>query len=271
MNLQEKLVQILKKEDKQAVNEFASYCLKGQIDTKRPWFKNLDPQQFADLFMKVKAEGLIFDGKHITFQSRGISYDYVAYKNKMLLVYPESKIDMAVVLEGDIFNIEKKDGKVIYSHKIKDAFADPTEASITGAYCVIKNKRGEFETVLSKAEIIKHRNSAKTKFIWNAWYKEMVLKTVIKKAVKYHFDDTFVEMDEEDNKNIDPANALKNDTSDDVKKINNSKTLDELKKIFISFKPEIRNRIEIIGAKEKMKIKLTKGTKKITNKTNNKK
>lgn len=157
----------------------------------------------AKLFRRVGAEGLVFDGKHVSLQSTGISYDYVAYKNKMLLAYPETMLDMSEVKEGDTFTASKESGKVVYSHKIADAMKTGDVTSIVGAYCVIKNKRGEFLTTLSKEDIAKHRKVAKGDFIWSAWFKEMVLKTVLKKACKYHFDDIFESMNEIDNEEID--------------------------------------------------------------------
>jgi hypothetical protein len=78
-----------------------------------------------------------------------------------------------------------------------------SKEKIIGGYCVIKNKRGEFLTLLSTTEIEQAKKVAKTTSIWDAWYAEMALKTVIKKAVKFHFDDIYTEMEEEDNKNYD--------------------------------------------------------------------
>ena len=59
--------------------------------------------------------------------------------------------------------------------------------------------------MLNKEEIEKHRKVAKTDFIWKAWPLEMMYKTIIKKATRIHFEDVFKEMNEEDNKSIDPG------------------------------------------------------------------
>ena len=120
----------------------------------------------------------------------------------MLLVYPESIIDIQLVYDGDDIRFSKKSGSVDYSHTFSNPF-DQNENKIIGGYCVIKNKRGEFLTLISKAEIDKHRKKAKTDFIWKEWFKEMALKTIMRKAVKMHFDDVFAKMDEQDNENYD--------------------------------------------------------------------
>lgn len=201
--------------NKEEVETFGAYCQKLLVEKnkdngslKNPWFQGRSPSELAEVFKRVANDGLVFDGKHVTFQSTGVSYDYVAYKNKMLKAYPESKIDIGTVAKEDEVSFEKVDGTVIYRQIIKNPFASPTEETIIGAFCVIKNSRGDFLTTLSKEEIEKHRKVARTDFIWKAWFKEMVLKTVIKKACKQHFDDVTAKMDEVDNENNDITNPL---------------------------------------------------------------
>ena len=166
------------------------------------WAIEKNPIFWEDCWLKIEQSGLEFDGKHITINTNGVSYDYVAYKNKMLLVYPESQIDVELVYNGDTFSFEKSNGIVDYKHIYKNPFAHK-DNEIIGGYCVIKNKRGQFLTLLSKSEIEKAKAVAKSKSIWEAWYSEMCKKTVIKKAIKFHFDDIYLEMEEEDNKNYD--------------------------------------------------------------------
>lgn len=201
-------------QDEKAVDaeKFAAYCQRIKMETdkhgklKYPFMQNKKAKELAGLFRRVKAEGLVFDGKHVTLQSTGVTYDYVAYKNKMLGVYPDSKFDVAVINEGDKFSFSKNDGKITYTHDIADPFAE--KLNIIGAYCIIKNERGEFLTTLNKEELEKHRRVAKTDSIWSAWFKEMVLKTVIKKACKYHFDDIFEGINEMDNESYAPEQVV---------------------------------------------------------------
>ena len=194
--------------NKTAVDRFASYCvrLKKEMkngNPKNPFMQRKQVEDLVGLFKRVAHEGLEFDGVHVTLQSTGISYDYVAFKNKMLITYPESMIDIQIIYKGDTFAFEKENGQVKYSHAIANPFTS-TDADVDGAYCVIKNKRGEFLTTLSLADILKHKKAAKTQYIWDAWFKEMVMKTIVKKACKYHFQDLFTGIEEMDNENYDP-------------------------------------------------------------------
>lgn len=209
------IVDLLKDENPQDADRFASYCLRLLMEKKRnsselanPWMGSKTAAVLAELFKRVKREGLVFDGQHVTLQSTGVSYDYVAYKNKMLLAYPESKIDAALVYEGDTFTVSKDDGSVSYHHTVANPFAQKGEKDLVGGYCVIKNKRGDFITTLSKEDIDKHRKVARTDYIWREWFKEMAIKTVIKKACRAHFADIYEGIGEMDNAEIDLENPL---------------------------------------------------------------
>ena len=171
----EKLKELLKDYDNVHVEQYVDYLNKLQNEvhkiTKKkvnPWIHYRTDEILAKYFIQVDAQGLVFDGKHITLQAKGVSFDYVAYKNKMLLTYPETIMDISIVYKGDTFEFRKKDGKVIYSHEIINPFGQ-TEDNIVGGYCVIKNQRGEFLTLLSKADIDKHRKVANTDKIWSKW------------------------------------------------------------------------------------------------------
>lgn len=214
-SLQQQILELLTSEalgdkyNKVEVEMFAAYCMRTANEKKRddgqlknPWMQKKTAAELEKLYRRVLKDGMPFDGVHITLQSTGVSYDYVAYKNKMLIVYPESLIDIGLVYKDDTFRFQKVSGKVTYNHELSNPF-EQQDDKVIGGYCVIKNKRGEFLTILSKAEIQKHRNVAKTDYIWKAWFKEMVMKTLIKKAVKYHFQDVFESIDELDNENYD--------------------------------------------------------------------
>lgn len=230
----EKIIALLKDYNQEHVEAFASYCIRLLLAKKKdgslanPWIQKKTDEQMAELFRRVDKDGLIFDGVHITLQSTGISYDYIAYKNKMFLAYPESTVDVQLVHEGDEFNFSKKDGIVNYMHKIASPFE---QKEILGGYCIIKNKRGEFITLLSASDIEKHRKIAKTDYIWRDWFEEMALKTVIKKACKQHFADIFQEIEKNDNENYDLDNPIGIDLK--IKQeIDAIKSIDELKKYY---------------------------------------
>jgi nucleoside phosphorylase len=190
------------------VNRYLTYLAKlaSEKDNKgvlkNPWMKHKTDEYLAQIFNQVAEDGLVFDGQSITLQNTGVSYDYQAYKNKMLLAYPESVIDVGTVHTGDKFNFQKDSGQVRYLHDIADPF-NRSESTIMGAYAVIKNSRGDFLTLLSKSDIAKHRKVAKTDFIWKNWYMEMVSKTIMKKACKQHFNDIFSNIERIDNDNYD--------------------------------------------------------------------
>ena len=119
-----------------------------------------------------------------------------------MMEYPESKIDYSEVYEQDDFAFSKKDGLVKYHHNFKDPFKKDY-SKIIGAYIIIKNRVGEFITILNKEELEKHRKVAKTDYIWKQWYIEMVYKTMFKKGTRIFFENSFEVMYSEDNKQID--------------------------------------------------------------------
>lgn len=267
--LKEQILDELPNENQIDVDKFASYCQRIRMEVDKrgqlryPFMQRKSATELAGLFRRVKSEGLVFDGKHITLQSTGVTYDYVAYKNKMLLAYPNSKIDIGVVNKGDIFKFKKENGEISYTHDIADPFAEKLE--ITGAYCIIKNDRGEFLTTLNRDELEKHRKSAKTDSIWSAWFKEMVLKTVIKKACKYHFDDIFENINEMDNESYDPDQVVLS-VQDEYKidktidKIADMENIKELQTYFLGLESSLIKNGDIFEAYNAKKEELNKLT-----------
>jgi len=181
---------------------YYSYIIELVNDKKNKWTEWKDHNYFIIKYEQVKNDWLVLDWKHITIWYNGISYDYVAYKNKMLINYPESIIDINLVYESDEFSFKKENWKVVYNHTFANPFEN-TNDKIKWWYCIIKNSRWEFITLLSKKDFEEHRKVAKTDYIWKAWYKEMCMKTLFKKAIKVHYDDIFQAIEEEDNKNYD--------------------------------------------------------------------
>jgi len=237
------IIDKLKGYNSEKVEQYAGYCcklaLEKEKDTqklKNEWIVKYDAEKLATFFKRVALdEGLFLDGVNITLTNRGIQYDYKAYKNKIILVYPESQIDNQLVYKGDTFNFRKESGKVIYSHEIANPF-EQKEEDIIGGYCVIKNRRGEFLVTLGKEEIDKHRKLAKTDKIWSQWFKEMCLKTVIRKACSFHFSDIVTNMEQIDNEcnyNIDNPVDINTKDKAEIDAINN---LIELRKFYNTHK-----------------------------------
>lgn len=203
----QKILDILKDFKKEDVERFASYLVKLSRDDKSAFVNKYSEESLCELFRRVEAEWLHFDGIHITLLSTWVFYDYVALKNKMLIVYPETVFDVNIVYKWDTFHFEKNSGKVTYSHKFANPFGNK-EDDIIGAYAIVKNKRGEYITLLSSDDLEKHRKTAKTDFIWRAWYTEMCMKTIVKKACKIHFGDIYTNIEEMDNENYDASRVI---------------------------------------------------------------
>lgn len=196
-----------------------------------PWFTYFKDDEAIEIYKKVAKDNVFIDGETITLSNRGkiiVSYNYQAYKNILLNVYPESTFDIQIVNKGDDFSFFKDSGKVVYSHRINNPFA--TQKEIIGTYCIIKNSRGEFLETLNMEDIAKMRAVAKTKNIWDEWESEMVLKSVIKRACKRHFRDIVVNVEKLDNENYDLN--LVNVDSIVQSAIEKATKFDELSKIY---------------------------------------
>ena len=214
-----KLKELLKDYDEVVVDTYERYVhkLKTEKNTKTGklqnyWAANIDDTEYAHVFKKVNATGLNIEGETITLQFlKGLSvcFDYNAYKNKVLQIYPETIFDVQLVREKDIFNFSKEDGKIKYTHQIKNPF-DSNE-KIIGAYCIIKNRAGELIETMDMVEIGKCKEAAKTKYVWDKWEKRMILKSVIKRACKRQHNDITVNIDKIDNENYDLETVEKKD------------------------------------------------------------
>lgn len=168
-------------------------------------------EEFMKLFINYDNIGIVLDGINATLAGKNkVFITWVGYKNKVISVYPESQFDVQLVREGDTFNAAKESGAVVYSHTLSDPFA--SNKGIIGAYCVIKNMRGEFLETLGKDDFNKMKESAMLKSTWDKWESEFWLKSVIKRACKRHFNDEVAELEKVDNQDYELE-----DTSEDVK------------------------------------------------------
>jgi len=232
---------LLKEYPKENVSVYVGYLSDIEANKdKNKWFNYFKPSQAASLFKKVALDGLLIDGDSITLSYKGkvmADYNYQAYKNKLLNIYPETLFDLQIVSKGDAFEFRKENGKVIYKHVLGNPFSNDKQT--IGAYCIIKNNRGQFIEVLNMKEIGKMKNVAKTKNVWNTWEDEMVLKSVIKRACKRHFKDIVTNIEALDNENYD---LDKVDLDFEVQeKIENSKTATELTNVYNLYKSQIKD------------------------------
>lgn len=159
--------------------------------------------------------GFALDGvNYVITGNRMYMPTYHAFKNKIYMVYPDTVFDLQLVRDGDEFTVSKESGSVIYQHNIADPFT-ATESKIKGAYCVIKNSRGEFLETLNSTDFDKMRNASKNPALWGKWLSEFWLKSVIKRACKRHFHDITKAIDEKDNEVVGIDDMVK--ASDDKK------------------------------------------------------
>jgi len=243
----DKITKELSDYDKINVGIYVGYLkfLEGEKkdgEMKNKWFAFQKEDQLIDIYKKVAADRIFIDGETITIGFRGkllITYNYQAYKNLLLNIYPETIFDMQVVNKGDNFSFNKENGKIIYSHKINDPFALNKE--IIGTYCIIKNSRGEFLETLNMQDIEKMKAVATTKNIWNDWQSEMVLKSVIKRACKRHFRDIVVNVEKIDNETNDLDRVNVEDLIQD--RIEKAETFEVLTKIYKEEKDNVKDKV----------------------------
>lgn len=231
---------------------------------KNWWIKNLKDSDFIRIFELVHSKtGLVIDGDIVLLQWYGgktnklsPTFTYKAYKNVVLNKYPETVFDIQLVKKGDEFNFKKENGKVIYKHEINNPFEQINARNITGAYCIIKNRNGEYLELMGKDDITKCRSSAKSQKFWGDWFDRMAIKTIIKRGCSTHFYDIVEKIETLDNENYDlekvetekPDNALIAFQSlikgqlDELELIEQFKkmTLEEKKKFYLQIKQRIR-------------------------------
>ena len=233
----ENIKKLLKNYDSEKVDIYISYLKNLKKETTKDgkllnwWFDKISEIEFADVFKKVANTGLFIDGDSITLTYRKkliVTYDYHAYKNKVMLSYPETIFDFQIVYKDDSFTFRKESGKVIYSHTITNPFDNKKE--IQGAYGVIKNRKGEFIEFLTLDDIQKMKNTSNMKAIWNTWFDRMVLKSIIKRICNIHFKDIVKDIDTIDNE----TNNLNATNINELiqKDIENAKTQEDLTKIY---------------------------------------
>lgn len=253
----------LKNYDNNKVDIFISYVnqLKSEVDKdgklKNWWAQKQTDTQYIDIFKKVYETGLFIDGDSVTITFRGkmlVTYDYHAYKNKILLSYPETIFDFQVVYKGEEFSFRKESGKVIYTHKINNPFDNNKE--IVGAYGIIKNSKGEFIELITTDDIQKMKNTSTMKHIWNSWYDRMVLKSVIKRICSVHFKDITKDIDMIDNLTNEPERA----TIDELilNDIDNAETEDQLNLIYKNNKGVVKDTEQFISVLSKRKKEIQK-------------
>ena len=196
---------------------------------RNKWAPFVKDEEYARLFKQAKSYGLLLDGDSITIENKGqvkLNFNYQAYKNLLLLKYPEAKIDCQLVFEGDNFTFKKVNGTVEYTHEICNPFK--TDKKIIGVYCIIKTKQGENIEILNEEDINLCRSKATTQAIWNEWFGEMVLKTAIKRACKRYYKNIVKDIDDIDNEDYDLSKTYDKNENYEMITEEQIKQIDEL-------------------------------------------
>jgi hypothetical protein len=184
--------------------------VKKDKDTQK-WVKSytLAPDFLLQSIAECIDNGFALDGvNYVISGNRMYMPTYKAFKNKIYMVYPESEVDVQVVRKGDTYHFAKESGSAIYSHDLADPF-EHDDLPVIGAYCVIKNKRGEFLETLNKRDYEAMRNASKSPKTWDSWPSEFWRKSVIKRACKTHFNDITSAIEEQDNNAVGLAEVVK--------------------------------------------------------------
>lgn len=225
----------------------------------------------VSLAVKYHKLGAPIDGVNTVITGRNMAMvTYIGYKNKVLETYPESEIEAVLVRDGDTFSFKRESGKVFYSHKLADPFANKTGGNIIGAFAVVKNKRGQYLETLNEDDFNKMREQSRQKDLWGKWLSEFWLKSVMKRVCKRYFNDVVAELDRDDNQqyggvDVDDAIAQSDAAVDEgIQLMESAGTLDELQQIYLhGLDPKVRKNTQVVAAKDRLKAALELNTKAI--------
>jgi len=240
----ENLKKIISKYGKDFINVIIEIASKQnkQREYINKWLWSKDVAYFDKVVSDLKRLGVTLDGKHATLTQRGLTFDYIVYKNRLLKNYPNAIIDLDLVFSGDDFEIKKENGKVIYNHTIANPFGKKLETLI-GGYCIVRIAgRGEFQTTMAKEELDKHKELSNMKYLYNDWWQELYKKTLLRKNLKFHFEDEFADIQEVDDEGMDNVLEKPKLTIEDVKvKLKSIKTGVELMNLWKTLGENLQN------------------------------
>lgn len=189
-----------------------AYATKTMLDNAKIPLGNLDPQSIREAFKASLDTGIPVDKRQLAYVVKyGSKIEYqIGFKGfiaRIKEIYPTANVKAELVYAGDVFTVEKVDGKAKYIHKVANPFASIKD--MTGVYAYIqytdKGKEYSFIETMGKDEVLKIKGKAKTAFVWNEWFGEMAKKAVIRRLCKTLFigDPKIAIMEELDNKNFD--------------------------------------------------------------------
>lgn len=197
MNLSEKLNAIMpEKEAKMLLAYVHGEKAKEKAKDKKPVTSN-DDESIYTMAFKFWGLGLLIDGINVVITGKSMAMvTYHGYKNKVKQIYPSAKFDVQLVRESDTFTVSKESGKVEYAHIFGNVFEN---SRIIGAYCIIDIDGTQYLEILNMRDFEEMKKASKQSYLWKQWESEFVLKSVVKRACKRHFNDITVEIDKADN------------------------------------------------------------------------
>ena len=189
-----------------------AYATNAMLTASKQALSTLDAQSIREAFKASLDTGIPVDKRQLAYVVKyGNKIEYqIGFKgfiSRIKEIYPTANVKAELVYVGDVFTIEKVDGKAKYTHKVANPFASIKD--MTGVYAYIqytdKGKEYSFIETMGKDEIMKIRGKAKTKFVWDEWFGEMAKKAVIRRLCKTLFigDPKIAIMEDLDNKNFD--------------------------------------------------------------------
>lgn len=189
-----------------------AYATKAMLDASKQPLSNLDPQSIREAFKASLDTGIPVDKRQLAYVVKyGSKIEYqIGFKgfiSRIKEIYPTAQVKAELVHTGDVFTVEKIDGKAKYTHKVANPFAHIKD--MVGVYAYIqytdKGKEYSFIETMSKDEVLKIKGKAKTAFVWNDWFGEMAKKAVVRRLCKTLFigDPKIAIMEDIDNKNFD--------------------------------------------------------------------
>ena len=189
-----------------------AYATKTMLDNAKMPLGNLDPQSIREAFKASLDTGIPVDKRQLAYivkYGNKIEYQigFKGFISRIKEIYPTANVKAEIVYAGDVFTVEKIDGKAKYTHKVANPFANIKD--MIGVYAYIqytdKGKEYSFIETMGKDEVLKIKGKAKTAFVWNEWFGEMAKKAVIRRLCKTLFigDPKIAIMEDLDNKNFD--------------------------------------------------------------------
>jgi phage RecT family recombinase len=164
----------------------------------------IDSRQHCHLVKRNKNVGTKDKPKWIEEVQLQVGYRGYLYKIKEY--YPDVNFVVGLVRAGDVFSINKADESDSFTHKEANPF-DSNLASIVGGYCYITYTLGGRKIskiiTMSKQEINKIKDVAKTKDIWDTWFEEKAKVAIIRRACKIIFAGLTQKLDEFNNDEFD--------------------------------------------------------------------